>query len=805
MSKYTHTPKSSLGGLSEEEDIFFEAESETPPLPALPVLSSSITQPINRSPSTSDLARKRSPQPRKHVHSTSIDSSGSSKFESIYMTPRESAANLPFYPTKNALLQGNQSELALSTPNESTYNFTTSDVLSQKRIPFSTTLIGEISKSPTPPMPSLNSISTKRILSSGRDFTSLKAAEEELKSITVGFKQEDWLTSSLDSEDKPDHRTTVSPHPEDANKSSTDPFPPTLQPDSALFPLITTPSGGGETEIKPISSGKSSRRVSKDDARSHGYGSSKVSSKVSSRVSSRRPSGKSTEGSYIIVQVSTRVKVLMLIGLSIVFFFATLDLNLIGTMIPTIVTEFTAGRYIALLITAYNLPSTILQPLCAPIYIMFGKKLTYLVSIILFSLGSFVSGSARSIIWLIFARVLAGFGGGMIIPLTYVIIHDALPTQQHKMFNGVINGVFAVGVVLGPIIGGVLAEKLSWRWAFYSTGAFSLVGMCLLAFSIKVPPVEGNVLKKLRKLDWIGIFFLISTMTLFCVGLSLGGETFSINVIALLSAALVTAICFCVVEAKFSRNPLLSISLLRDYPLRAVFGSFFFLGWIQVVFMYYSPVFLQFVVRKSVIQSAIALLPFVGGVVLAWMLSGVVVLRYGWGRMLIVFGGVLIIVGSALVLTFTDSEMVIREILSMILAGIGIGVLSMVLAVTGQASSSLPDPNHSSISALSNFFRCTGLVMGMMVSGAVFNNDILKKITDPSISSTLGDSIKDVNDVLSFGFLDSETTNEKVVIGVILDAVKRVFGVSVIMAAVILLLSLFIRENNRPRRPSLKA
>jgi len=251
------------------------------------------------------------------------------------MTPRESAANLPFYPTKTALLQASQSELSLAT----------SDVSSQKRIPFSTTLIGETSKSPIPPMPSLNSISTKRNLSSARDFTSLKAAEEELKSITVGFKQEDWLSSSLDSEDKPDHRTTMSPHSEDAtvNKSSTDNI---FQSDSVLFPLITTPSGGvmpdrerkrkdkneneekhgkdrklflspeieGEIEIKPISSGKSSRRVSKDDAHSHGYGNSKVSSKVNSRVSSRRPSGKSTEGSYIVVQVSTRVKALLLIG-----------------------------------------------------------------------------------------------------------------------------------------------------------------------------------------------------------------------------------------------------------------------------------------------------------------------------------------------------------------------------------------------------------------------------------------------------------------------------------------------------------
>ncbi|CAG8440798.1 9400_t:CDS:2 [Dentiscutata heterogama] len=539
----------------------------------------------------------------------------------------------------------------------------------------------------------------------------------------------------------------------------------------------TTSKSDSTTEVGGIDSPISSKRVSEKD----------VFSPISSKTSSKRISKEST-----VLYLNIRDKFLLLTGLSLAFFLVIFDITMVANQIPKIITDFKAGEYIPWIITSYNIASVILQPICDKYSNIFGRKLLSLVAIFIFGSGSVLSGAAQNIQWLICARALVGLGSGIIIPMTFTIISDVVPALQRNPFNNSINFAFAFGLILGPVIGGLFADYLSWRWSFYVNGALSIIPIISIWFvTILYAPMDP-VFAKLKFVDWLGFILLASGFLFLLLPINYGGvqlDWLSPPIFIMLAIGFILLIVFIIVEVKHAEEPLLPKHLFINSCHRAVFGAFFSLGWIQAVIIYYSPVYFQYVQGLTPTSSAIALLPLVASIVVFLGLSDSLVNFAGYYRWIIFCGSLVTIAGSALLSTFNLYTGDVFRIISLVVIGIGIGSLSRILFRPAQMA--VKDREKNAVNELCNFFRASGWVFGVSISGAIFNNKIIydfSNIPNFPIKSSLNDALLLTN----IGKLSSNDQN--LILSSISDAITINFRICIFMAVIGLVFSLFIKH-----------
>lgn len=162
--------------------------------------------------------------------------------------------------------------------------------------------------------------------------------------------------------------------------------------------------------------------------------------------------------------------------------------QIIATALPTIATKFNAtpSEY-SWVATAYQLAMTLLTPINGRVSDIIGRKPLLYAAIIIFTIFSAVCGCAKSMTWLITARAFQGLGGGSIIGLTNIVVSDIVPLEKRGQYQGFMGGAWGVASVLGPILGGLLTQKASWRWCFVShkNGSFMTL---LTASAVDQPP-----------------------------------------------------------------------------------------------------------------------------------------------------------------------------------------------------------------------------------------------------------------------------------------------------------------------------
>ncbi|CAG8487458.1 2873_t:CDS:2 [Acaulospora morrowiae] len=493
------------------------------------------------------------------------------------------------------------------------------------------------------------------------------------------------------------------------------------------------------------------------------------------------------EGQLVMINPRLRNKILLLIGICLVFFLVSLDANLVANQIPKIVIEFNAGENISWIVISYSLSSAIVQPLCGKFSGVVGKKILLLVAIFIFGLGSALCGAAQSIQWLICTRVLAGLGGGVIIFMAPNVISDVMPMHQRTLFNNILYATFALGLILGPIVGGSFAEYLSWRWSFYMNGPLSIISIVILLLLLRVPILTGSMHTNLKRVDWLGILLLISGSLLIILPLSYGGNKstwLSPPIIGMSVSGLLILVTFVILEVKFAAEPVIPGFFFNDSCLRAVFGAFFFMGWVQVAVCYFTPIYLQNALGFTAVASAVALLPLVISIIASMGLGNMMILYTGRYRWLIYIGSLLLIAGSALLSTYTLDTGGIMRTISLIVVGLGIGSLSN-LSTPAQAA--VKGREKRIITGLCNFFRGSGWTFGMAVSGALFNNEILLHIQNlPTV--TLNDTLlpEKLSHLLS--------SDRNAVLSYITDAISKNFELCIVISIIVLVFSLFIEH-----------
>ena len=406
-------------------------------------------------------------------------------------------------------------------------------------------------------------------------------------------------------------------------------------------------------------------------------------------------------------------------ALMLVMLMASLDSTIVSTALPTIAGDLGGISKLPWVVTAYLLTSTITTPIAGKLGDMYGRKLVLQSALVVFLIGSALCGLSSSMTELILFRGLQGLGGGALVVGTQAVIGDIVSPRERGRYAGLMGGVFGVSTVVGPLIGGLFVDHLSWNWIFYINLPIGLVTLVVLQVVLHVPSTTAG-----RSIDYAGIALLATSLTSIVLYTSLGGNTYgwwSTPMILLLALSVVAAAGFVLVERRAS-EPILPLSLFsnRVFTVASVIG--FIVGASLFGSVTYLPLYLQIVKGASPTESGLELLPLMAGVLIASIGSGQVITRAGRYKIFPIVGTGLMVVGMFLLARLGAGTSLFVADVYMFVVGLGLGFVMQVLILAVQNAADYRDLGVATASA--TLFRSVGGTIGVPIFGAIFTNQL---------------------------------------------------------------------------------
>src|SRR4051812_6034629 len=293
---------------------------------------------------------------------------------------------------------------------------------------------------------------------------------------------------------------------------------------------------------------------------------------------------------------------------------AALDQTIVSTALPTIVSDLGGMEHLSWVVTAYLLASTAATPLWGKLGDQYGRKRLFQTAIVIFLIGSALCGMAQDMPQLIAFRALQGLGGGGLMVLSMAIVGDIVPPRERGRYQGLFGAVFGATSVLGPLLGGLFTQHLSWRWVFYVNLPVGVVALAVIATALRIPRRSAR-----HVIDYLGTLLIASVAPCLVLVASLGGATWpwaSPQIIGLAVLGVVLAVTFVAVERR-AAEPVLPLKLfgIRTFTLAAMIS--FIVGFAMFGAMTYLPTFLQVVHGISPTLSGVHMLPMVFGLLLS--------------------------------------------------------------------------------------------------------------------------------------------------------------------------------------------
>ncbi|MEU7023586.1 MFS transporter [Streptomyces sp. NPDC046203] len=396
---------------------------------------------------------------------------------------------------------------------------------------------------------------------------------------------------------------------------------------------------------------------------------------------------------------------------------AALDQTIVSTALPTIVSELGGMEHLSWVVTAYLLASTAATPLWGKLGDQYGRKRLFQGAIVLFLIGSALCGIARDMPQLIGFRALQGLGGGGLIVLSQAIVGDLVTPRERGRYQGLFGAVFGASSVLGPLLGGLFTQHLSWRWVFYINLPIGIVALFVIATVLHI-----RVGTTRHTIDYLGTFLIASIATSLVLVASLGGNTWawaSPQIIGLVVLGAVLLVWFVFVERR-AAEPVLPLKLfrIRTFTLASLIS--FVIGFAMFGAMTYLPTFLQVVHRVTPTMSGVHMLPMVVGLLCTSTLSGQIVSRTGRWKVFPIAGTAVTAIGLLLLHRMTEFTPNYVMSLYFFVFGAGLGLVMQVLVLIVQNSVSYEDLGVATSGA--TFFRSVGAAFGVAVFGTVFTN-----------------------------------------------------------------------------------
>jgi MFS family permease len=444
-----------------------------------------------------------------------------------------------------------------------------------------------------------------------------------------------------------------------------------------------------------------------------------------------------------------------MITIAVISLMVALDATILVPALPALATDLHGSATDAFWAgSSYLLTSAVFQPFIAALSDIFGRKEMLLVSLFFFTLGTLLCAPiAKDFTALLAGRSIQGIGGGGIITMGQVIYADIVPLRQRPKYFSLVLGAWAVGSVIGPLVGGLFVEHVSWRWCFYINVRifpsppifrcrayadrheiqlpFCGLGFAVVPLFVKLTTTKSSLISKLRRVDWTGGALFVGGLTTFLIGLSWAGIQYAWSS-AQTIAPMVIGACFVVLsivwECKWAKEPFLTVSLFYSPSAIAAFAGAFCNGFMLFCAMYYAPLYFMGVRFTTPTESGTNLIPVTAFLLPGSILVSVLTTRLGRFRWAIWIGWTITCVGSGLLLLLNETTPTPVWAVIFAVFGIGSGMVLTGMNVSIQAISRVEDCGRAG--SMYAFLRTLGMTVGVAVGGTTFQNVMLQKLKD---------------------------------------------------------------------------
>lgn len=488
--------------------------------------------------------------------------------------------------------------------------------------------------------------------------------------------------------------------------------------------------------------------------------------------------------------------------LAILNLICAIDATILAVALPTIATSLKGTTAIQAFWcgTSFLLCSTVFQPTWASFSHIIGRKSVLLTALFLFFVGTIVASVANNVGELLVGRSIQGVGGGGLVGLTYVILADLVTLRERGKWMSVISLQWAIGSVLGPVIGGTFAEKTTWRWIFWINIPFCVIAATGIPFCLRLQKRDGSVWDRLRAFDFFGSFIFIAATTSFLIPLTWGGVMYdwsSWRVLAPLILGFFGVVGFVLYSTYISSEPLIRRSLFNSPTAITAYAGTLIHGILVWSLLYYMPLYFEVAKDYTPVYSGIAIFPFTFTVAPAAVVVGLIIAKTGRYRPSIWVGWFLTTFGMGLLIYLQQSTNVPSWIFLSLVAGTGTGMLFSAQGFAAQASASNADLPFAG--AMYSFFRAFGQTFGVAISGVIFQNTFKRKILNTAYSSFAEEWSRDssslVQVVKAWSREGEEGVMREVVVKAYVDSLRIIWIVMCAFAGLMFIASvLWIKE-----------
>lgn len=435
---------------------------------------------------------------------------------------------------------------------------------------------------------------------------------------------------------------------------------------------------------------------------------------------------------------------LVFLGLCFAGFVSATDATIITTALPIISNDLGGqGNSVYIWLgNAYVFASTATQPLYGQLSNIFGRRYPMIISVALFALGSGIAGGADTSGIFIAGRLVQGLGAGGMVMLIDLIVCDLLPLRERSTYLGIVLGACAVGSLAGPVIGGAIVTRATWRWAFWIN-----LPVCALTLAIMIPflrlswtrsPSWGH---SLARVDYIGNTIFVGSITAILIGLIQGGVVYSWSMWQVIFPLVIGFVGWAVffVQQGFCPEPTMPLRLFTHGTSAVVYMQDFVVSVLLEWCIYVLPLYFQSQLAASALTSGLDILPINAFMIPSGAVAGALLTKVGRYKELHWTGFGVLAISCGLFSTMGPSTSTVAWAWFEILAGVGIGLplttqLPAIQAVLPEADTAISTSTYS-------FIRSFGFVWGATIPSIVFNSGIdarIQYIDNPSVREALG-------------------------------------------------------------------
>ncbi|MFF8610332.1 MDR family MFS transporter [Streptomyces sp. NPDC015346] len=411
----------------------------------------------------------------------------------------------------------------------------------------------------------------------------------------------------------------------------------------------------------------------------------------------------------------------VLLALMIAMLLAMLDNMIIGTAMPTIVGELGGLEHLSWVVTAYTLATAASTPIWGKLGDMYGRKGVFLTAIVIFLIGSALSGMAQDMGQLIGFRTVQGLGAGGLMVGVMAIIGDLIPPRERGKYQGMMAGVMALAMIGGPLVGGTITDHWGWRWSFYINLPLGAVALAMVTAVLHLP-------KKVRdrsvRIDFLGAALLTVGITAIVLVTTWGGTEYawgSAMIVGLSVAGVAALAAFLRVETRAS-DPVVPLHIFRsrNFTLMSVIG--FLTGFVMFGAVLFLPLFQQSVQGASATNSGLLLLPMLMAMMVVSLVSGRITTSSGKYKIFPIIGTALMVIGLFLLAQMDTGTSRLTSGVYMAVLGAGMGFLMQITMLVAQNSVEMKDMGVAS--SATTLFRTLGSSFGVAIMGALFTSRV---------------------------------------------------------------------------------